>query len=162
MDIPPVGTPIVCDMTDAPDTPAERLAEYRRLFAAALVGREPTAQGVRFRFRAEAGVEAWVRDLAAREKACCGFFAFEVSLSGGEVWWDAAVVDDDRARLILAEFYSLPDTAAEGTDPLEDRPAAQGLRFGPGPVRTVQQRDAAAAAVHTGTVPAEAAGDARQ
>jgi hypothetical protein len=139
VDIPPADTPIVCDMTDAPDTGAERLAEYRRLFAAALLGRERTVAGVRFRFRAGEGVQAWVRDLAAREKACCGFFAFEVTRSGGEVWWDAAVVDNESARLILEEFYSLPDSAAEGTDALEGRLAAQGLRFSPGPVRTVEQ-----------------------
>jgi hypothetical protein len=140
VDIPPAGTPIMCDMTDAPDTAAERLAEYQRLFAAALVGRERTAQGVRFRFRADEGVQAWVRDLAAREKACCAFFAFEVTRSGGEVWWDAAVVDDEGARLIIEEFHALPDTAAESPDALEDRLAARGLRFSPGPVRAVEQQ----------------------
>ena len=125
----------MCDMTGAPDTGPQRLAEYRRLFAAALVGRERTAQGIRFRFRAEAGVQEWVRDLAAREKACCGFFAFEVTRSGGQVLWDAAVVDDHSARLILEEFYALPDTAGQGADALEDRLAHQGLPFIAGPVR---------------------------
>lgn len=114
MDIPPAGTPIVCDMTGAPDTGPQRLAEYQRLFAAALVGRERTAAGIRFRLRAEPGVAEWVRDLAAREKACCGFFAFEVAERDGEVWWDAAVVDDPSARAILEEFYTLPAAPAAG------------------------------------------------
>ena len=38
MQIPPASTPIACDMSTARDTPEERLAEYRRLFAQALVG----------------------------------------------------------------------------------------------------------------------------
>jgi hypothetical protein len=106
--------PIVCDMTNAPDTPAERIAEYGRLFRVALVGRERTGDGIRFLFRAEDGVEEWIRDLARREQACCAFFAFAVSAHGGEVWWDATVVDDEVARQILEEFFRLPDTAASG------------------------------------------------
>jgi hypothetical protein len=101
--------PIICDMTGAPDTPAERLAEYQRLFARSLLGRDRTAAGIRFRFRARPGLEDWIRDLARREKACCAFFSFEVSASGQEVWWDASVIDDDMARQILDEFYRLPE-----------------------------------------------------
>jgi hypothetical protein len=104
--------PIVCDMTNAPDTPAERIAEYGRLFRVALVGRERTGDGIRFRFRDRDGVEGWIRELARREQACCAFFSFVVSARGGEVWWDATVVDDDVARQILEEFFRLPDTAS--------------------------------------------------
>jgi hypothetical protein len=122
--------PIACDMTNAPDTPEERLAEYGRLFAAHLVGRERTADGgIRFRLRADEGVEAWVRDLAAREKACCAFFDFEVSTMDDEVVWDATVVDDDIARSILVEFYALPETAGLGVDALYDRYSDNGLTF---------------------------------
>lgn len=119
--------PIVCDMTDAPDTPTERLAEYERLFTEALIGRERTHDGIRFRFRADPGVEAWVRDLGVREKACCAFFSFAVSVHGGEVWWDGSVVDDDVARQILDELYRLPDTVADGGPALFDRFSEQGL-----------------------------------
>ena len=118
MEIPAASTPIVCDLTNAPDTDVERLAEYRRLFAKALVSRERTAEGIRFRFRAERGVESWVRDLAAREKACCAFFAFDVTEAGGEVVWDCAVSDNDLARAVLDEFYALPDTLAGTADDL--------------------------------------------
>ena len=104
--------PIACDMSNAPDTPAERLDEYRRLFARNLAGRERSGAGIRFRFRAEPGVEAWVRDLAAREMACCAFFNMAVTTTGQEVRWDLSVIDDDMARLILADFYRLPDTLA--------------------------------------------------
>lgn len=105
---------IVCDMTTAPDTDAERSAEYRRLFTTALTGRERTGTGIRFRFLDADGVEDWVRDLAEREQSCCAFFTFTVTRAGGEVLLDGAVVDDDTARAVLEEFYSLPDTLQQG------------------------------------------------
>ncbi|MFG1643077.1 hypothetical protein ACGFMK_22520 [Amycolatopsis sp. NPDC049252] len=105
MQIPPASTPIACDMTHARDTPGERLAEYRRLFGRAV--RERTATGVRFRFAAGPGIEEWVRDLAAREKACCPFFGFEITVEGGEVLWDAAVPDTAAARAALEDFFAL-------------------------------------------------------
>jgi hypothetical protein len=124
----PGTLPIVCDMTDAPDTAAERLAEYERLFLGALVGRERVGDGVRFRFRAEPGLEDWVRDLAAREKACCAFFTLDISAHGDEVWMDASVVDDDLARQILDEYYHLPDNLAGGAAALLERFSHQGLQ----------------------------------
>lgn len=120
--------PIVCDMTDAPDTTAERLAEYERLYTEALIGRERTDDGIRFRFRALPGLEERVRDLAAREKACCAFFSFAITVHGDEVWWDATVVDDDLARQILDEMYNLPDTITDGATALFDRFSQQGLQ----------------------------------
>jgi hypothetical protein len=126
--------PIACDLTNAPDTPEERLAEYRWLFTHALVGRERTPDGgVRFRFRADDGVEDRIRELAAREKACCAFFDFAIAVDGNEVQWDATVVDasadHDAARAILDEFYALPDTIGDGVDGLEDRLRDKGLTF---------------------------------
>jgi hypothetical protein len=120
---------IACDMTGAPDTPGERMAEYGRLFAAALLGRERTAAGIRFRLRADDGVAAWVRDLAAREKACCPFFDFAVSTVDGEVRWDATVVDDDTARAVLDEFYRLPETSADGVEGLSARLSTRGFEM---------------------------------
>jgi hypothetical protein len=125
---PPIP-PIVCDMTGAPDTAIERIAEYDRLFAQSLIGRQRTDGGIRFRFRAHVGLEDWLRDLAAREKACCAFFTFTVTAQDNEVWWDASVVDDDIARRILDEFYGLPDHAAEGAEALRGRFGDQGLPF---------------------------------
>ncbi|QFY10728.1 hypothetical protein GBF35_32665 [Nonomuraea phyllanthi] len=101
---------IFCDIGGAPDSLRERLDEYRRIFEHALAGRERTGGGIRFRFRARPGVEAWVRDLAARERACCAFFAFEVTAQGDEVLWDASVPDDAAARAMLEAFYALPET----------------------------------------------------
>jgi len=129
MEIPAVSTPIVCDMTDAPDTGEQRLAEYRRLFTDALAGRERTAEGIRFRFRAAPGVEAWVRDLAAREKACCAFYGYTVTAVGDEVHWDCAVPDDDTARAVLDEFYALPDRLDVTYDGLRERATDLGLEI---------------------------------
>jgi hypothetical protein len=139
MDIPAASTPIVCDMSSASDTAEERLAEYRRLFTQALIGRERTAGGIQFRFRTAPGVESWVRDLAAREKACCAFFAFAVATHGDEVRWDAAVIDDDIARAILDEFYALPDTLLENLDGLRERLSHQGVAVTSDPTGTLHR-----------------------
>lgn len=121
--------PIVCDMTDAPDTTEERLAEYRRLFGSDLIGRDRTAEGIRFRFRTRDGLAAEIRDLAAREKACCAFFDFDVREDGDEITWDASVVDDPIARQILDEFYALPDSLSGSTAELFERFADRGLEI---------------------------------
>jgi hypothetical protein len=145
MQIPDASTPVVCDMTDAPDTDAERLAEYRRLFTQpAFLGRERTSDGIRFRFRAEPGLEAWVRDLAAREKACCAFFAFDITAEGDEVRYDVAVTDNEAARAILEEYYALPEILHDSVDTLAERLAARGVVFtsnaAPSPVWSAGRR----------------------
>ena len=104
--------PVVCDMTGATDTLAERLDEYRRLFSQSLLGRSRTQDSIRFRFRADPGLGDWVRDLARREKACCAFFDFTVDADGHEVRWEARVADDEAARQMLAAFYRLADSGA--------------------------------------------------
>jgi hypothetical protein len=124
-----MNPPIACDMTDAPDTGPERMAEYQRLFAQALVGRERTTAGIRFRLRADQGIEDWVRDLAAREKACCPFFDFGVTTVGDEVRWDVSVIDDDVARAVLEEYYALPDNLSDGVEGLESRIRQRGLEI---------------------------------
>ena len=106
--------PVACTLTGTPGAFAERMAEYRRLFHQYLAGRTRTAQGIRFRFRAEPGVEDWVRDLARREQACCGFFDFTVTADAGGIRWDAAVAGDEAARQALDEFYRLPATLGAG------------------------------------------------
>jgi hypothetical protein len=118
---------VACDMSTAPDTPEERMAEYGRLFGRHLLGRERTAEGIRFRLRADAGVEVWVRDLSVREKACCQFADFAVATVDGEVRWDITVVDDDLARTVLDEFYRAPETVVDGWPAMEQRLTDQGF-----------------------------------
>ncbi len=144
MDSPATTTPIVCDMTTAPDTGPERLKEYQRLFTQALIGRERTAEGIRFRLRADDGIEAWIGDLAAREKACCPFFDYSITTDGDEVHWDATVIDDDTARAILDEFYNLPDTVSDGVEGLENRLTERGLQITANPAGTVTELHRAA------------------
>jgi hypothetical protein len=101
-----VEEPIACSLDGA--GMADRLAEFRELFADGLVGRDRTAEGIRFRFRASEGMESRVRDLARRENECCPFFTFTITVAGGEVLWDASAPDD--ARPILDNLYRLPET----------------------------------------------------
>jgi hypothetical protein len=137
--------PIVCDLTDARDTAQERMAEYGRLFAQSLAGRERTGQRVRLRFRADDGVEAWVRDLAAREKACCPFYDFQISATADEVRWDIGLVegvaDDDMARAALDEFYDAPDNVAGGVAGMRQRLAQRGIAVTTSESGTVMQFD---------------------
>jgi hypothetical protein len=122
----PTTPPIVCDMTDARDTAAERVAEYERLFGEVLVGRDRTETGFQFRFRADPGVEDWVCDLAAREKACCGWADSDITVQDGEVCWDWSAPDDEIAQQLRRDFYDLPDTISVGPAAVLDQFAEQG------------------------------------
>jgi hypothetical protein len=126
MTTPPV--PIVCDMTNAPDTGDERVAEYQKLFdSPTYLGRRRTPDGIRFCFRDEPGLATAIRDLTEREKACCAFFEFTIDEDGDTITWDSTVVDDPLARQILDEYYRLPDTAVGGAAELFERFTDEGL-----------------------------------
>ena len=60
-----------------------RLAEFDDLFTSALRGQQRLSPTT-LRWRLVPSAEAAVRDLIARETACCSFFTFTVS-PGGEV-----------------------------------------------------------------------------
>jgi hypothetical protein len=100
--------PIVCDMTSAPDTGAERLAEYARLFESAYLGRDRDQAGSRWLLRAGPGVEEWARDLAERENACCAFMTSTVTREGDLVIWHMTAIDDETANAVLDLFHDLP------------------------------------------------------
>ena len=103
----PATPPVACSLSGTPGAFAERRAEYRRLFGLHLAGRSWTAAGISFRFRAGPGVEDWVRDLARREKECCGFFEFTVAADGQEVRWDAWAGGGEAGRQALVMLYQL-------------------------------------------------------
>lgn len=121
---------IVCDMTGAPDTGPERLAEYARLFQGSYLGRDRDQSGVRWLLRAGPGVEEWARDLASRENACCAFMTNTVTREGDLVIWRATTIDDEAAQAVLDLFYDLPlhqrGDAAE-VDATRDRWTATGV-----------------------------------
>jgi hypothetical protein len=116
-----IPVPVVCDLTDAPDTGAERLAEYARLFDAAFVARERTPGGIRWVLRADPGIQAWAADLAARENACCAFMTNTVTVVGEHVHWDASVIDDPSARAVLDLMFELPDRRRDDPEALHRR-----------------------------------------
>jgi uncharacterized protein YbjT (DUF2867 family) len=83
------GVPIACTLH--PNEMGGRLEEWHRLFAAHLGGiQRPAPTRLRLILAADAGVDR-VRDLAAREMACCAFMAFTVTLAGGRLLLDAEV-----------------------------------------------------------------------
>ena len=125
--------PVVCDLTGAPDTADERLAEYARLFDRAYISREHTADGVRWRLRADSGVEEWARDLAAREMACCPFMTLTVVRVGQEILWDASTFDDPAARAALELFHELPARRWETEEAVMDRWQQLGVAKGAEP-----------------------------
>lgn len=104
--------PIACAL-DAGQQ-ADRTREFATLFGRSLIGRDRTPSGIRFRFAAVPGVEEAVRDLARREQQCCGFFGFTITAVGGEILWDATVVNPAGGPL-LDELYAIPETLAANT-----------------------------------------------
>jgi len=107
--------PVACDLTGAQDTLAERLAEYRRLFDHALVGRESTATSTTFRFAAHPGVGEWVLDLVRREAACCPFLSYEVDQDGEEIVWTTTGGVGASEMAVIDELISdpVPDSSED-------------------------------------------------
>jgi len=120
--------PVACDMTEAEDTLAERMAEYRRLFAHALLGRDSTDSSTTFRLAARPGVEDWVLDLVRREAACCPFLSYEVThiaQAGTEqiVWTTIGLGTSDMAVLdeFLTDTNGATNSSREIAQQLEQR-----------------------------------------
>lgn len=118
---------IACDLTDAPDTADERIAEYGRLFQHALAGRARTADAVEFRFVAKPGVAEWVTDLAKREAACCPFMSHQVTADDPHVIWRASSQAGPAAQATLDEFHDLPERFGDGFKGFLERFAARGF-----------------------------------
>ena len=103
------GCPIACDMTDATDTPDERIAEHARLFAHALVARERIENGVVLTFAAKPGAWEWIADLVRREAACCPFFSYEVELRDDEIVWTTSSESSPAVDAYFDELYAGPE-----------------------------------------------------
>lgn len=106
------GEPIACSLDGRGQ--AARAAEFRSAFAD-LLRTEMLADGFRWVFAAKAGLEATLRDLAAREHDCCRFFDFRVFPQEGTIVWEAKASPAGRA--VLDELMRLPETLAEERDP---------------------------------------------
>ena len=107
---PRAGAPIACDMSEARDTPEDRLAEYRELFGRALLGRERREDGVMLVFTADARHQ--VEDLVRREHACCPFVDYRVEAIGERIRWSTTntMHRDQRAAVdvMLDALHDLP------------------------------------------------------
>ena len=125
------GAPIACDMSDARDTPDERLAEYGRLFERALVRRERHERSVTFAFHATPETREQVEDLARREAACCPFLDYRIETTAEEVRYTITNPVDGleraHAEVTLDAFHALPDQAGSDYAGLLDRLAAGGV-----------------------------------
>ena len=125
------GAPIACDMSTAVDTPDERIDDYGRLFADALVRRERLDGSVVLAFRADPATRAAVEDLVHREAACCPFVDYRVETLGKEIVWTITnpVAGEDRAgvEVMLDAFHGLPDHAGESIDGFFEQLAARGV-----------------------------------
>ena len=119
------NAPVACDLTNADDTLAERLAEYRRLFDDALLDRESTDTTTTFRFAARPGVRDWVLALVRREAACCPFLSFDVDQDDEQIVWTTSGGLGASQMAILDEFLAGPDHADDSSD---HRPATGGSR----------------------------------
>jgi len=123
---PRPDAPVACDMSSAPDSLAQRLAEYRRLFQHALVGRESTATATTFRFAARPGLRDWVCDLAKREAACCPFLSHEIVEEDDEIVWTTAGGVGASEMAILDEFLNDPESVVS-SEAIVERLGDQGL-----------------------------------
>jgi hypothetical protein len=97
-----------------------RIAEFDELFATAVRDVERLAPGtVRMTLAGPASLEETVRDLAARETACCAFFTFTVTASADAVVLDIAVPPEQTPVL-----DALTDRAIRSSAPRTNSAAA--------------------------------------
>ena len=120
---------VACDMSAAEDTLTDRMAEYRRLFDHALLGRESTDSSTTFRLAARPGVTEWLLDLVRREAACCPFLSYEVDIQDGPggdqiVWTTGGLGASDM--VVLDEFLAGPGQPRETSESLARRLAERG------------------------------------
>ena len=120
---------IACDMTAAEDTLAERMAEYRRLFEYALLGRESTDSSTTFRLARRPGVQEWLLDLVRREAACCPFLSHEVETHDNPereqiAWTTGGLGASDM--LVLDEFLAGPGQPGATSESLAQQLSERG------------------------------------
>ena len=86
-----------------------RLAEFNDLFASAVRGVERVDPlRVRLDLRPEPAVAARVADLVVRESACCSFFTFTLSATGGQLTLDIAVPAGHSGVLDALAAHAVP------------------------------------------------------
>ncbi len=102
--IAPMQVPIACTLTT--DAAGGRIEEWRRFLAQHTAAVERTSdRRLRVRLTDTDRALQGAVDLARREKACCAFFEFSISVGADASWLCVEVPSD--AVAILTEFASL-------------------------------------------------------
>ena len=93
--------PIVCSLDEGQRE--ERLALIARL-RDELEQVDRTEHGMLLRFPSDRDLDAEIQHFAQVEKACCGFWGFDVQRAGSRTTlrWDAPPAADDLVELLLA------------------------------------------------------------
>ena len=94
--------PIACTLTSNAMT--ERLALIDALAADGLLGRAPTAEGLRVRLRDTPAIERRTRALIAAESACCAFLDFRLARADGALVLD--ITGPAEARPVIDLFFA--------------------------------------------------------
>ncbi len=117
---------LVCTLTGRERS--ARVSEFDEAFRY-LERTERLDDAFRWYFRAEAGLEARLRDLARREQECCRFFEFDLLLEGPSIVWEARA--PKHALAVLEEFMRMPETlrAAPDAAAVKDVLEGAGLSF---------------------------------
>src|SRR6478672_8554821 len=94
--------PIACTLS--PDGMTARLALIDALAVDGLLGRAPTAQGMRVRLRDTPDVERRTRELVAAESACCAFLDFTLGREDGDLVLE--ITGPQNARAVIDMFFA--------------------------------------------------------
>jgi hypothetical protein len=108
----PVGVPDACTLPTA-EQPL-RLVEFDALFRASLRAVERVGP-THLRLRFDGGAEPAVRDLAARESACCSFFEFGIRSQADEVVVDVRVPASRALTLVALGGWAASAAGRAGT-----------------------------------------------
>lgn len=101
--------PIACTLSA--DDAADRIGEWRTAFGSSVTAAaRPAPQRLELRMAEDPAALSLLVDLARREKACCGFFAFTVEIEAQGATMVVEVPDD--AVAVLDGFAGLAGLGA--------------------------------------------------
>jgi hypothetical protein len=116
----PDATAIACSLGQR--DLAERQRRWHALTDNAILDIAPTGYGLRMRFRADPGVGAELRDLAALERACCAFADWSVHADGDVQVMDVRGTSPAAVAAVHAMFGELrAPRPAEPGSPAQER-----------------------------------------
>ena len=90
---------VVVACTLGRDDLSRQADRWRKLLARAGAGRIPTADGLRMRFRHDAGVEKELQELVAVERGCCRWAEWSVDANAEEIVLDVRATGEGITAL---------------------------------------------------------------